>query len=52
MEDRWEECQELIEYYFGDRPETPQELIEIMTAMADMVLEAQGKLKTDRKMMS
>lgn len=52
MEDKWKEVQDMVEYYFNERSQTPEELTAIMLAMADMVLEAQGKLKTDRKQMS
>ena len=38
--DKWEECQELVQKYFGKRPETPRELVELMIAMAEIALES------------
>ena len=37
--DKWEECQELVQQYFGKKPETPQELVKLMIAMAEIALE-------------
>ena len=35
--DKWEECQEYVEAYFGEKSESPKELIAIMISMADMI---------------
>lgn len=37
--DKWEECQELVKEVFGKKPETPQELVKLMIAMAEIALE-------------
>lgn len=42
MKDQWQECQELVEQVFGEKPETPLELVQIMICMSDMLLEAKG----------
>ena len=41
MDSRWEECQELIEQVFGEKPESPLELVQIMICMSDRILEAE-----------
>ena len=43
--DKWEECQEMVKEVFGEKPETPRELVEIMIAMADMALGYSDKPK-------
>ncbi|MBR3349025.1 MAG: hypothetical protein IKG55_02980 [Solobacterium sp.] len=49
MKDQWEECQELVEHVFGEKPETPLELVQIMIAMSDLVLEARGERSSASK---
>ena len=39
----WEECQEMVEQVFGEKPETPKELVEIMICMADMITDMKGQ---------
>lgn len=38
--DQWKRCQGLVEEQFGKSPKTPDELIEFMIVMADMLIEA------------
>lgn len=45
MKDQWEECQELVEHVFGEKPATPLELVQIMICMSDQILEARGIIK-------
>jgi hypothetical protein len=37
MNDKWEECCELVEHVFGEKPESPEELVQIMICMADAI---------------
>lgn len=37
--DKWEECQDLIEHIFGEKPESPMELVQIMICMADKIVD-------------
>lgn len=51
--DKWEECQEMVEAYFGEKPDSPKELVEIMIHMADIICDLrEGKepkqIKTPR----
>lgn len=36
----WEECQERVEEVFGQKPESPQELVNIMIYMADLIIDS------------
>lgn len=46
--DKWEECQEYVEAYFGEKPESPRELIGIMIHMADMICDLRKGKKTEQ----
>ncbi len=47
--DKWEECQELVEAYFGEKPDSPDELVKIMICMADMVADLKSGKKSDQQ---
>ena len=43
--DQWKKCQGLVEERFGKCPNTPDELIEFMTVMADMLIESREEIE-------
>lgn len=46
--DKWEECQDMVEQMFGEKPETPMELVQIMVCMADTILDLrQGRKESE-----
>ena len=40
--DKWEECCELVEHVFGEKPESPEELVQIMICMADAIVDVRN----------
>lgn len=48
----WEECQDIVEQMFGERPETPMELVQIMVCMADTILDLRNGSEHSQKLHS
>ena len=47
--DKWEECQELVEAYFGEKPDSPDELVKVMICMADMITDLKAGKKANQQ---
>ena len=48
--DKWEECCELVEHVFGEKPETPLELVQMMIAMADIIVDLRQEKNPSQKL--